>query len=168
MAGIEPFIECLDNGADVIIAGRASDTSIYAAVPIRMGLPPGPVWHAAKTIECGSACAAQCLFADCMFAAVDETGFTLRPADPDLICTPTSIASHMLYENATPYELIEPSGILDSRNVTYKAVDARSVRVEGSVYRPKPYTIKLEGAELAGHQTMAIGGVRDPDHPETA
>jgi hypothetical protein len=63
MAGIEPFVECLDNGADVIIAGRASDTSIYAAVPIRMGLPPGPVWHAAKTIECGSACAAQCLFA---------------------------------------------------------------------------------------------------------
>ncbi len=162
MAGIEPFVECLENGADVIIAGRASDTSIYAAVPIRMGLPPGPVWHAAKTIECGSACVSNCTYSDCMFATIDEQGFTIEPPSPDFICTPTSVAAHMLYENASPYELIEPSGILDTRNATYRAASSRSVRVEGSEFRPKPYTIKLEGAELSGYQTIAIGGVRDP------
>jgi hypothetical protein len=162
MAGIEPFIECLDKGAEVIIAGRASDTSIYAAVPIRMGLPPGPVWHAAKTIECGTACTSNIRYSDCMFATIDEKGFNVEALSPDMVCTPTSIASHMLYENASPYELVEPSGILDSRNATYMALDSRSVRVEGSEYKSKPYSIKLEGAKLAGYETIAIAGVRDP------
>jgi hypothetical protein len=162
MAGIEPFIECLDHGAEVIIAGRASDTSIYAAVPIKMGLPPGPVWHAAKTMECGTACTANVKYSDCMFATIDEKGFDMEAMSPDMVCTPGSIASHMLYENASPYELIEASGILDARNARYMAIDSRSVRVEGSDYRSKPYSIKLEGAELAGYQTIAIAGVRDP------
>ena len=47
MAGIEPYIEALDNGADVIIAGRSSDTSIYSALPIKRGINPASVWHAA-------------------------------------------------------------------------------------------------------------------------
>jgi Acyclic terpene utilisation family protein AtuA len=162
MAGIEPYIECLDNGADVILAGRSSDTSIYAAVPMRMGLPPGPVWHAAKTMECGTACTANVKYSDCVYATVDEKGFTIKVPSPDMVCTPTSIASHMVYENASPYELIEPSGILDVRHARYTAIDDRSVRVEGSEYRHKPYTIKLEGAELAGYHCLAIGGVRDP------
>lgn len=162
MAGIEPFIECLDNGADVIIAGRSSDTSIYAAVPIRMGLPPGPVWHAAKTIECGTACTENIKYSDCVYAIVDEKGFIIKVPSPDMTCTPISVASHMIYENASPYELIEPSGILDTRNARYMAIDSRSVRVEGSEFRTKPYSIKLEGVELAGYHTLAIGGVRDP------
>ena len=115
LAGIEPFIECLDKGCQVIIAGRSSDTSIYAALPIKMGLPPGPVWHAAKILECGAACVAQRKYPDCMFASIDELGFRVEPPNPDYYCTPVSVASHMLYENASPFELVEPSGMLDAR-----------------------------------------------------
>jgi hypothetical protein len=163
MAGVESFIECLDGGADVIVAGRATDTSIYAALPIKKGLPAGPVWHAAKIIECGAACVAQRKYPDSMFAAIDEDGFTIEPPNPEYQCTPLSVASHMLYENASPYELIEPSGILDTRNATYEALNSRSVRIVGSDFKhSKKYTIKLEGVELAGYKSIILGGVRDP------
>ena len=35
--GAEPFMAALDAGAEVILAGRSSDTSIYAAVPLLAG-----------------------------------------------------------------------------------------------------------------------------------
>src|SRR5690606_4371916 len=53
MMGVEPFMRALDMGADVIIAGRATDPSIFAGVALRAGLAPGPVWHAAKCIDKG-------------------------------------------------------------------------------------------------------------------
>jgi hypothetical protein len=37
------------------------------------------------------------------------------------------------------------------------------VRVSGSTFEPaRRYTIKLEGAELAGYQSLIVGSVRDP------
>src|SRR5258706_5414292 len=42
-------------------------------------------------------------------------------------------------------------------------MDARAVRVEGSVFEQEPRTMKLEGAALAGYQTIALAGIRDPD-----
>ena len=56
LLGAEPFIAALDAGADVIIAGRSTDTAVIAAYPLRHGCPPGPSWHAAKTTECGGQC----------------------------------------------------------------------------------------------------------------
>jgi len=163
VAGVEPFMECLDNGCEVIVAGRSSDTSIFAALPLKQGLPAGPVWHAAKILECGAACVAQRKYPDCMFSSINENGFSVEPPNPEYRCTPVSVASHMLYENASAYELIEPSGTLDTGRATYKPVNQRRVRVEGSLFKPaQTYTIKLEGATFAGHKCVIIGGVRDP------
>jgi hypothetical protein len=69
----------------------------------------------------------------------------------------------MLYENADPFRLIEPTGVLDTSAATYVAVDERSVRVEGSCFEnaDKP-TIKIEGARLSGYETIALVGIRDP------
>ena len=46
----------LRRGAQVVVAGRATDTAIFAAVPRMKGLVGGPAWHAAKVIECGASC----------------------------------------------------------------------------------------------------------------
>ena len=44
-----------------------------------------------------------------------------------------------------------------------EAVSERAVKVSGSTFIPaERYTIKLEGAELAGYQSIIIGSVRDP------
>jgi hypothetical protein len=163
MCGIEPYIEALANGAEVILAGRSSDTSIFAALPVMRGFNPATVWHAAKILECGAACVVLRRYPDCMFATVTDDHFVVEPPNPEYRCDPASVASHNLYENATPYELIEPSGVLDTRGARYEAVSDRAVRVSGSAFRPAArYTVKLEGAELAGYQSLVIGAVRDP------
>jgi hypothetical protein len=163
MCGIEPFVEALENGAEVIIAGRSSDTSIFAAMPVMRGFNPATVWHAAKVLECGAACVVLRKYPDCMFATVTNESFVIEPPNPEYRCDPASIASHNLYENSTPYELIEPSGVLNTFSAKYEAVSDRAVKVSGSTFRPaERYTIKLEGAELAGYQSLIIGSVRDP------
>ncbi|OGA53233.1 MAG: hypothetical protein A3G24_28175 [Betaproteobacteria bacterium RIFCSPLOWO2_12_FULL_62_13] len=163
MCGIEPFIEALQNGAEVIIAGRSSDTSIFAAMPVMRGFNPATVWHAAKVLECGAACVVLRKYPDCMFATVTNESFVIEPPNPEYRCDPVSVASHNLYENSTPYELIEPSGVLNTYSAKYEAVSDRAVKVSGSTFKPAGrYTIKLEGAELAGYQSLIIGSVRDP------
>ncbi len=163
MAGIEPFVEALEHGAEVIIAGRSSDTSIFSAMPVMKGFNPATVWHAAKILEYGAACVVLRKYPDCMFATLTNGSFVVEPPNPEYRCDPASIASHNLYENATPYELVEPSGVLNTYTAKYDAVSDRAVRVSGSTFKPaERYTIKLEGAELAGYQSLIIGAVRDP------
>ena len=163
MCGIEPYIEALANGAEVILAGRSSDTSIFAALPVLRGFNPATVWHMAKILECGAACVVLRKYPDCMFATVTDDHFIVEPPNPDYRCDPVSVASHNLYENSTPYELVEPSGVLNTLHAKYEAASDRAVRVSGSTFRPaQRYTIKLEGAELAGYQSIIVGAVRDP------
>ncbi len=163
MCGIEPYIEALEHGAEVIIAGRSSDTSIYSAMPVMKGFNPANVWHAAKILECGAACVVQRKYPDCLFVRLNNEAFIVEPPNPEYRCDAVSVASHNLYENATPYELIEPSGVLNTFNAKYEAVSDRAVRVSGSTFKSSDrYTIKLEGAELAGYQSIIVGSVRDP------
>ena len=163
MMGTEPFLRALDDGADVVLAGRSSDTSIFAGIPIRNGLPASMAWHAAKILECGAAAVAVRRHPDGMMAWIRPDEFVVEPPNLDYICTPQSIASHTLYENAHPFLLKEPSGTLDVTNARYEAISDRAVRVWGSDLHPaETYTVKLEAAELVGYQSVIIGSIRDP------
>jgi hypothetical protein len=163
MMGVEPFQAAIEDGADVVLAGRASDTSIFAALPLSAGVDPGPAWHAAKILECGTAATEQRLFPDSMYCTFDSGGFVVEPLHEGMRCTPVSVASHSLYENADPYVLREPSGILDTSDARYASEGSRGTRVQGSRFVPSDqYTIKLEGAEIVGYQTIVLGAVRDP------
>jgi hypothetical protein len=162
LMGAEPIIDALQQEADVIIAGRATDTALIAAYPLLRGCPPGPAWHAAKTTECGAQCTTNPRTLG-VLVAIDDDGFTVEPLDPHTACTPQSIAAHMLYENADPFLMREPSGILDVAAATYTALDDRVVRVTGSRFTHAPYTVKLEGAGISGYQTLAMAGIRDPE-----
>ena len=161
MMGAEPIQKALGMGADVVLAGRATDTALFAALPLMRGLPPGPVWHCAKTIECGAICSSRPV-GDGVLADIDQHGFEVEPASLEAACTPLSVAAHTLYENADPILIHEPGGVLNTGTARYAAIDGRRTRVEGSSFEHKPYSVKLEGAAPAGYQTVAIGGVRDP------
>lgn len=163
VAGHEPYVEALLNGADVVIGGRTTDTAIISAVPLLNGLPPGPTWHAAKVSECGALVADKARRAGAVMVYIDETGFEVEPLEDGLRCTPQSVAAHLLYENANPYELIEPGVVLDTRAATYSQVSDSVVRVEGSTCRQTPYTLKLEGAGKVGYRTMMFVGIAQPD-----
>jgi len=49
-----------------------------------------------------------------------------------------------------------------SDKATFEAIDGVTVRIRGSEFISEPYTVKLEGAELAGYQSIIVGGIRDP------
>ena len=77
-------------------------------------------------------------------------------------CTPYTVSAHMLYENADPFLLHEPGGVLDVSRVHYQAIDDRIVRVTGSHFERGAYTMKLEGAAATAFQTLMLVGIRDP------
>jgi hypothetical protein len=163
MMGIEPLQSALAGGAQVIIAGRCSDVAIYAALPVMQGIPKHVAFHAGKILECGAASVVQRLYPDCMAAELDLEGFTVEPPNPELRCTPQSVAAHTLYENADPYILVEPGGSLDTTGARYHAITDRAVRVEGGRFAPaEKYTVRIEGASLAGYRSIVIAGIRDP------
>jgi hypothetical protein len=163
MMGEEPFLKAMENGAEVVLTGRSSDCAIYAGIPVREGIPEGIAWHAAKILECGAASVEQRKTADSLFVTCRNDHFDVEPLDDDLRCTPQSVASHSLYENADPFRLVESNGTMDLSTSVYEAIDDRRVRVSHSSFEPaERYTVKLEGAELVGYQTIVIGGVRDP------
>lgn len=163
MMGPEPIAAALEDGADIVLAGRASDTSLFAAIPMMRQANLGLAWHMAKIVECGAACVVQRKRPDSVFAWLRDDHFVIEPLDLDNYCTPQSVASHTLYENADPFLITEPGGTIVTTDARYEAVTDRSVRVTGSRFEPaERYSVKLEGAERVGHQFVIIGGVRDP------
>jgi hypothetical protein len=163
MMGAEPIQEALTRGADVVIAGRASDASIFAALPLLAGYDPALCWHAGKILECGAAAVVQRTAPDSMLAVMHEGAVDIEPLRADYRCTPQSVASHTLYENADPFNLVEPSGVLDTLETRYEAVSDRGVRISGSRFRTAAeYTVKLEGARRVGYSTVIPGAIRDP------
>jgi hypothetical protein len=162
MMGHEPIEQALRAGADVVLAGRATDTAVSAAFPLMRGMPPGPTWHAAKIIECGGQCTTDPRTGG-VFARIDHAGFTIEPLDPGTACTPTSVAAHMLYETVNPFTMREPAGTIEVSEARYTALDDRTVRVEGPRFEPAAqYTVKLEGAAITGYETVSFVGIRDP------
>ena len=168
LAGAEPFREALATGADIVIAGRATDTAGIAALPLMNGEHPGAAWHGAKVAECGALCSTRPM-SGVVLVTVDESGFTVEPQAVGARCTPHSVSAHMLYENADPFVLTEPGGALDVTHARYRPIDDRSVRVTGSEWLPSDrYTVKLEGAGLAGFQTTALVLLRNRRYVENA
>ena len=159
--GVEAFERALETGADVIVAGRACDTAVFAALPVGLGYPIAAAMHMAKIIECCSIC---CLPGgrDAMLGTLDGDGFSLESMNPDRRATPASVAAHSLYEQADPYTVLEPEGELRLDDARYQAIDERRVRVTGAHWRPaaRP-SVKIEGAERLGERAILLAGAAD-------
>jgi Acyclic terpene utilisation family protein AtuA len=163
LAGAEQVQAALATGADIVIAGRTTDTAIISALPLAHGEHAGAAWHGAKIGECGALCTTNPT-GGVILLEFDREGFTVEPLVENASCTPHSVSAHMLYENSDPYILYEPGGHLDVTCARYDALDARRVRVTGSRWVPGRYTVKLEGATLVGYQTSILAVLRDPHY----
>ena len=161
LAGAEQVLAALNTGADIVIAGRTTDTAIISALPLSRGDHAGAAWHGAKIGECGALCATNPQ-SGVIQIDFDATGFTVTPLAEGSVCTPHTVSAHMLYENSDPFILHEPGGYLDVRGARYTQATADAVRVEGSVWVPSDsYTVKLEGSRVAGFQTILLATIRD-------
>ena len=163
MMGEEPYLRALEEGADVIIAGRSTDPAIFVGVPLRGGIPPDVAWHAAKSIDKGYLATTRPQDGSPVLARMGTDSFVLEPTRKGSACTVASVASLTLHENPDPFEVAQPTGTIDTRDAVYEQLDARRVRVSGSRYVPAAKTtLKIEGAELVGYRTILIAGMRDP------
>ncbi|GAA4338385.1 acyclic terpene utilization AtuA family protein [Pigmentiphaga soli] len=162
--GVEPIIHALEQGADIVLAGRATDTALMAAVPIMRGMNAGAAWHAGKILECGAFCTTKPA-SGAVMATVDDAGFIVHALADGAKATPRTVLAHMLYENSNPYVLTEPGGALDVEQARYTAIDDQHVRVEGARWTPADaYTVKLEGAAPAGYQGVSMCIIRSPEY----
>ncbi len=162
--GVKRFIESLERGSDLIVGGRATDASIYAAYPLLKGCNPALVWHMAKIIECGALCAKPASPSDALLGWIDDEAFYLKPPNEMRRCTVDSAMAHALYENTNPFVIEEPDGTLFLEDAKYEQFDERTVKVYGAKWRERERpTFKIEGAKRSGFRTIAIMGVRNPD-----
>lgn len=162
LMGPEPYMQALDEGAQVVLAGRSTDPAPFVAAATRAQLPPAPSWYAGKMLECGAS-ASLPKGHDCLHVTIREDSVDIEPTNPARRCTPESIANFSLHENASPIHHYEPGGMLDTEDARFEALSDRAVRVSGMRWVPaERYSIKLEAAEFVGHRAIAVAGTRDP------
>lgn len=161
--GPEPLVQALESGAEVVLAGRAYDPAVFAAVPLRRGCHRGPAVHLGKILECGAIAATPGSGSDCLFGYLNGESFEVETLSAERRCTVSSIAAHTLYEKSDPLMLPGPGGHLDLSETTFDQVGDRRVRVIGSRFvLSDAYWVKLEGVEKGGYRTVSIAGCRDP------
>lgn len=163
VAGVHPFIELLDMGADVIIGGRCSDSAIFAAPAIRAGFEEASSYHLGKLLECASFCAEPYGGKESVLGTITNEDIKVKAMHPDQMCTVASVSSHAMYERSNPYYENVLGGQLDMSNCLYEQFDERTTRVTGAVFTPTdPLMVKLEGAGRVGARYIGFAGIRDP------
>ena len=165
MAGVEPYVEALGNGAQVILCGRSDDAAIFASLPIKEEFDPALGWVAGKLLECGAACTVprQKYGSEGLIVSIREDHVLVEAPHPGLSCTPLSIGTFFLHENETPLYHQEPSGVLDLSDIQFEAVDERRVKITGARFVPsEKYTVRLEGVEFLGYRSICVSTTRDP------
>ena len=167
LAGAEQIDVALATGAEIVIAGRTTDTAIIAALPIARGVDAGVAWHAAKIGECGALCATNPQSGVLQLDFERDTCL-ITPLADGAEASPHTVSAHMLYENSDPFRLYEPGGYLDVTKATYAQEADGAVRIAGAVWVPGPYAVKLEGARVAGYQTVLLALLRDPRYVAAA
>lgn len=160
--GDEPFIKALEEGAQVILAGRAYDPSVFSALAVKNGYDKGLALHMGKILECASIAAEPGSGSDCMIGYLGKDYFKIEPLNSERKCTVLSVSAHTLYEKTNPYILPGPGGVLDLTDTQFEQITENTVKVTGSKFIPsEKYTVKIEGVKKVGYRTVSIAGTRD-------
>ena len=173
--GAFPLVEALSTGADVIIAGRCTDTALTLAPMIHHfgwgetdwdKLAAGTI--AGHIIECG----AQCTGGNCMvdwqsIPDMANIGYPIVEAEPDGTFTVTKhqgtggrvhsdvVKEQLLYELGDPQQYITPDCIADFTSIRLEDTGPDRVRVSG--IRGVPRTPFLKVSISYGYGWKATG-----------
>lgn len=162
MMGVEPYIEAIKMGADVIIAGRSCDDAICAAIPIMKGYDKGLSLHLGKVLECASLVGTPQMVKETVIGKIYDDYITIKAVHKEQAVTPQSAAAHSMYERSTPHLQATPGGTLDMYNTKFEKIDEKGTKISGSRFIPaEKYYVKLEGAGFVGYKAYSICGVRD-------
>ncbi len=163
VAGVHPYIELLNRGAEVIIGGRSSDAAIFAGPAIRAGYPENLSYYLGKVLECASFNAEPYAGKETVIGEISHEDVKVTAMHPDQRCTIASVAGHAMYERSNPYFEHVAGGTLDMTDCHYEQFDPKTTRVTGPRFEPSEHVrVKLEGSGKVGERFMGFAGVRDP------
>lgn len=160
--GSEGLIACLEQGADVVVAGRCSDNALYAApLMYEFGWDYDDPEHVGAAVTIGHMVECAALLTGSLsnfwreagpvwdigfpIVEVDERGdavFTKLEGTGGLV-TEWTCKEQLLYEVHDPSSYVMPDGIADFTTPRLEQVGQDRVRVTGMTGRPRPETLKV-------------------------
>ncbi len=172
--GAFPLAEALATGADVVIAGRSTDTALTLAPMVhRFGWKPDDFDRlaagtiAGHIIECGAqATGGNCQVDWQTIPDMAGIGYPIVEAEPDGTFAVTKHAAaggrvnthvvkeQLLYELGDPRNYITPDCVADFTTIRLEDAGPDRVRVTGIRGGPRPPTLKLSIAYAAGWKAI--------------
>jgi hypothetical protein len=160
--GAEGIVEALARGADVVIAGRVSDSTLYTAPMIHefgweydvdvdriaAGIVLGHI------VECAAGCTGGMSSRFSEMPRMGEVGFPIVEVERDGTAVITkcpgtggmvdswTIKEHIVYETVDPTAYLAPDGIADFTSIQLSDLGADRVRVSGVRGAPRPDHLK--------------------------
>jgi len=163
MAGVHPYRALLEEGCDVIIGGRSSDSAIFAAPALHHGFPEAQAYYLGKVLECASFCAEPYGAKETVLGEITDEWVEVTAMAPHQRCTVASVAGHAMYERSDPFHEYVAGGMLDMTHCRYEQVSERTTRVTGMRFVPaEDLRVKLEGSGKVGERFVGMAGIRDP------
>ena len=185
--GHEPTLACLEQGANVVITGRSTDSALFLAPCMhKMGWAPDDWNNLARGIMAGHLleCGGQGAGGNYDYGwrdvpRMDELGFPIAEITPDsfhitkapdcggIICE-QSCKEQFLYEVHDPANYITPDVVVDISNATLTQDGENRVRVGNVKGKQRPDTLKLSIGYHAGFKVAGMLSFAWPDAYEKA
>ncbi len=185
--GAAPVVEALRQGADIVIAGRATDPSLVVApLAYEFGwsmddydkLASGTV--AGHIVECGAQCTGGNFTHWRDVPDMAKIGYPVIEAKPDGtfyvtkhentggLITRETVTSQLVYEMGDPAEYITPDCIADFTSIRLEEVGANRVKVTGVRGKPPTDTYKVSMSYHDGYKIVGQLTIAGPDAVEKA
>lgn len=185
--GYEPIVRCLEEGADVVVTGRAADSALFLAPLLHeFGWKPDDWDNLARGImaghllECGGQGAGGNYQYDWRSVPdMDELGFPIAELSDDgffitkapdcggVICE-QSVKEQFLYEVHDPANYITPDVNVDISQATVKNAGPNRVEIGNIKGKERPDTLKLCIGYHAGWKVVTYLSFAWPDAYEKA
>lgn len=185
--GREPLMNCLEQGADVVLTGRATDSALFLApLAHEFGWKDDDLDNLARGImaghllECGGQGAGGNFQYDWRSVPrMDELGFPIAELTDDTfhitkapdcggLISEQSVKEQFLYEVLDPSNYITPDVTVDISHATLTNDGADRVRVGGIKGKAKPDQLKLCIGYHAGYKVVTYLSFAWPDAYEKA
>lgn len=185
--GREPLMDCLAQGADLVITGRCTDSAMFLApLAHELDWKEGDLDNLARGImtghllECGGQGAGGNFDGGWQdVPRMDELGFPIAEVtDDDLIITKApdcgglvsdkSVKEQFLYEIHDPANYITPDVTADISHATLTNIGENRVRVSGIEGKPKAEKLKMCIGYHAGYKVVTYLPFAWPDAYEKA
>lgn len=185
--GAQPIVEALEQGADIIVTGRASDPSLVLAPLIyEFGwsmqdydkMAAGTIMG--HIIECGPQCTGGNFSAWRQIEDFARIGYPVIVANADgsfvitkhdgtggLVSVET-ITSQLLYELGDPKNYLGPDCIADFTSIQIKPAGHNRVAISGIKGRPATPTYKVSMSYANGYKILGTLCIAGPDAVEKA